>query len=41
MGFAEQVADTVTALHEGRTLFEGSMADARADRRVIEVCVGR
>ncbi len=41
MDFVEQVADTVTVLHEGRTLFEGSMADARADRRVIEVYIGR
>jgi urea transport system ATP-binding protein len=41
MDFVEQVADTVTVLHEGRTLFEGSMADARADRQVIEVYIGR
>jgi urea transport system ATP-binding protein len=41
MDFVELVADTVTVLHEGRTLFEGSMADARADRRVIEVYIGR
>ena len=41
MDFVEQVADTVTVLHEGRTLFEGSMAAARADHRVIEVYIGR
>ena len=41
MDFVERVADTVTVLHEGRTLFEGSMASARADPRVIEVYIGR
>ncbi|MDR3536029.1 MAG: urea ABC transporter ATP-binding protein UrtD [Acetobacteraceae bacterium] len=41
MDFVEQVADTVTVLHEGATLFEGSMAAARADHRVIEVYIGR
>ena len=41
MDFVEQVADQVTVLHEGRTLFDGSMADARADARVIEVYIGR
>ena len=41
MDFVEQVADQVTVLHEGRTLFDGSMAAARADTRVIEVYIGR
>ncbi len=41
MDFVEQVADQVTVLHEGRTLFDGSMAAARADARVIEVYIGR
>ena len=41
MDFVEQVADQVTVLHEGRTLFDGSMAAARADGRVIEVYIGR
>jgi len=41
MDFVEQVADQVTVLHEGRTLFDGSMADAPADARVIEVYIGR
>ena len=41
LDFVERVADTVTVLHEGRTLFDGSMAAARADARVIEVYIGR
>ena len=41
MDFVERVADRVTVLHEGRTLFEGAMADARRDPRVIDVYLGR
>jgi urea transport system ATP-binding protein len=41
MDFVEQIADRVTVLHEGRTLFEGSMANARADQRVVDVYLGR
>jgi urea transport system ATP-binding protein len=41
MAFVEAIADRVTVLHEGRTLYEGSMAGARADARVIEVFLGR
>ena len=41
MEFVERVADRVTVLHEGRTLFEGAMADARRDPRVIDVYLGR
>jgi urea transport system ATP-binding protein len=41
MDFVEQIADRVTVLHEGRTLFEGSMLDARADARVVDVYLGR
>jgi urea transport system ATP-binding protein len=41
MDFVEQIADRVTVLHEGRTLFEGSMANARADERVVDVYLGR
>lgn len=41
MDFVETVADRVTVLHEGRTLFEGSMARARADARVVDVYLGR
>ena len=41
MDFVERIADRVSVLHEGRTLFEGSMADARADARVVDVYLGR
>jgi urea transport system ATP-binding protein len=41
MDFVEQIADRVTVLHEGRTLFEGSMQDARTDARVVDVYLGR
>jgi urea transport system ATP-binding protein len=41
MDFVERIADRVTVLHEGKTLFEGSMASARADERVIDVYLGR
>jgi urea transport system ATP-binding protein len=41
MDFVEQIADSVTVLHEGRTLFEGSMQSARKDSRVLDVYLGR
>jgi urea transport system ATP-binding protein len=41
MDFVETIADRITVLHEGRTLFEGSMARARADARVVDVYLGR
>lgn len=41
MGFVEDIADKVTVLHEGRTLFEGPMSRVREDARVIEVYLGR
>jgi urea transport system ATP-binding protein len=41
MDFVERIADRVTVLHEGKTLFEGSMTNARADERVIDVYLGR
>jgi urea transport system ATP-binding protein len=41
MNFVEAVADKVTVLHEGRTLYEGGMQGARRDARVIEVFLGR
>jgi urea transport system ATP-binding protein len=41
MDFVEQIADQVTVLHEGRTLFEGSMRSARTDARVLDVYLGR
>jgi len=41
MDFVDLIADRVTVLHEGRTLFEGSMANARTNERVMEVYLGR
>jgi len=41
MDFVELIADQVTVLHEGRTLFEGSMQAARTDSRVLDVYLGR
>ena len=41
MGFVEEIADKVTVLHEGRTLFEGPMSRVREDPRVVEVYLGR
>ncbi|HET6305600.1 MAG TPA: urea ABC transporter ATP-binding protein UrtD [Rhodopila sp.] len=41
MDFVEEVADKVTVLHEGSTLFVGSMQEARNDPRVIDVYIGR
>jgi urea transport system ATP-binding protein len=41
MDFVERIADRVTVLHEGKTLFEGSMANAKADVRVKDVYLGR
>jgi urea transport system ATP-binding protein len=32
---------TVTVLHEGKTLAEGTMAAVQADEKVIEVYLGR
>ena len=37
----EQIADTVTVLHEGPVLAEGSMHKIQQDERVIEVFLGR
>lgn len=41
MDFVERIADRVTVLHEGRTLFEGSMDKVRADAAVVDVYLGR
>jgi urea transport system ATP-binding protein len=41
MAFVEAIADRVTVLHEGSPIFEGRMADARADARVRDVYLGR
>jgi len=38
MDFVERIADRVTVLHEGKTLFEGSMANAKG-RRARHRCV--
>ncbi|HVO87096.1 MAG TPA: urea ABC transporter ATP-binding protein UrtD [Casimicrobiaceae bacterium] len=41
MDFVAKIADTVTVLHEGHVLAEGSMAKVQNDERVIEVFLGR
>jgi urea transport system ATP-binding protein len=41
MDFVARIADTVTVLHEGHVLAEGSMHTVRQDERVIEVFLGR
>ncbi len=41
MEFVARIARTVTVLHEGRVLAEGSMDAVRADPRVVEVYLGR
>jgi urea transport system ATP-binding protein len=41
MDFVGRIARTVTVLHEGSVLAEGSMAAVQADERVIEVYLGR
>jgi urea transport system ATP-binding protein len=41
MDFVGAIARTVTVLHEGSVLAEGSMAAVQADERVIEVYLGR
>jgi urea transport system ATP-binding protein len=41
MDFVDRIARTVTVLHEGSVLAEGSMAAVQADERVIEVYLGR
>ncbi|MEO5699480.1 MAG: urea ABC transporter ATP-binding protein UrtD [Casimicrobiaceae bacterium] len=41
MEFVNRIANTVTVLHEGSVLAEGSMATVQADPRVIEVYLGR
>ncbi len=41
MDFVERIADKVTVLHEGRTLFEGPMDKVRADAGVVDVYLGR
>ena len=41
MAFVRRYAATVTVLHEGRVLSEGSMERVQADPRVVEVYLGR
>ena len=41
MAFIEMIAETVTVLHEGSVLAEGSMSVVQADERVVEVYLGR
>ena len=41
MDFVGSIARTVTVLHEGSVLAEGSMAEVQNDQRVIEVYLGR
>jgi len=41
MAFVEKIARKVTVLHEGSVLTEGSLAQVRADERVISVYLGR
>jgi urea transport system ATP-binding protein len=40
MDFVRSIAQTVTVLHEGRVLAEGSMKDMQDDPRVVEVYLG-
>jgi len=40
MEFMRSVADSVTVLHQGKVLSEGSVADVQADPRVVEVYLG-
>jgi urea transport system ATP-binding protein len=41
MDFVARIADTVSVLHEGRVLAEGSMAKVQQNEQVIEVFLGR
>lgn len=40
MAFVKMIAQTVTVLHQGRLLAEGSMDEVQNDERVIEVYLG-
>jgi urea transport system ATP-binding protein len=41
MAFVRQIARTVTVLHQGHVLCEGTVDEVQADERVIEVYLGR
>ena len=40
MAFVRMIAHTVTVMHEGKVLAEGSMDEIQADPRVIDVYLG-
>jgi branched-chain amino acid transport system ATP-binding protein len=40
MGFIDQITDRVIVMNAGKEIFEGVMADAVRDKRVIEVFLG-
>ena len=41
MQFVEQVCDTVTVLHDGQILVEGSMEEVKKNSQVVDVYLGR
>ena len=41
MQFVEQVCDTVTVLHDGQILIEGSMEEVKKNSQVVDVYLGR
>jgi branched-chain amino acid transport system ATP-binding protein len=40
MGFIDQITDRVIVMNAGKEIFEGIMADAVYDKRVVEVFLG-
>ena len=40
MGFVSSIAHTVTVLHQGKLLAEGSMEEVQRDARVVDVYLG-
>jgi branched-chain amino acid transport system ATP-binding protein len=40
MGFIDQITDRVIVMNAGKEIFEGIMADAVRDKRVVEVFLG-
>lgn len=41
MGFVDTIADSVTVLHQGQVLAEGSLQEVQRNERVIDVYLGR
>jgi urea transport system ATP-binding protein len=41
MDFIRSIARTVTVLHQGRVLCEGSMDNVQSDPKVVEVYLGQ